>query len=137
MEITENIAIDDNLEKTEKMLNFIRALGIHVAIDDFGTGYASLQTLIDMPVDVLKIDRSFVLPMTENGSGSEVVSAMISLSNKLNKRCVVEGIETEWQWHKLAELGADELQGFYFHRPANAVETATALHEAFGRKAAS
>lgn len=137
VEITENIAIDDNLEKTEKMLNIIRALGIHVAIDDFGTGYASLQTLIDMPVDVLKIDRSFVLPMTETGSGSEVVSAMISLSNKLNKRCVVEGIETEWQWHKLAELGADELQGFYFHRPADAVETATALHEAFGWKVAS
>lgn len=136
VEITENIAIGDNLEQTEKILNVIRNIGIHVAIDDFGTGYASLQTLIDMPVDVLKIDRSFVFPMTESGGGCEVVSAMISLSNMLNKRCVVEGIETEWQWHKLAELGADELQGFYFHKPASASDTGLSLHESIRCKMA-
>lgn len=127
VEITENIALGDDITHTKIILQHIRSLGIHVAIDDFGTGYASLQTLIDMPVDVLKIDRSFVLPMTETGEGKEVVSAMISLSNALNKICVVEGIETEWQWSQLAELGADELQGFFFHRPANKEKTTDVL----------
>ena len=120
VEITENIALGDNLERTFKILSEIRQMGIHVAIDDFGTGYASLQTLIDMPFDVLKIDRAFVLPMTENGSGNEVVSAMISLTRTLGKNCVVEGVETDWQWRLLAKMGAHELQGFYFHKPADA-----------------
>ena len=97
-------------------------MGIHVSIDDFGTGYASLQTLIDLPFDVLKVDRAFVIPMTESGSGNEVVSAMISLSNTLGKSCVIEGVETDWQWRSLADMGANELQGFYFHKPANASE---------------
>jgi EAL domain-containing protein (putative c-di-GMP-specific phosphodiesterase class I) len=122
VEITENIVLGENTRDINSILGNVRAMGIHVAIDDFGTGYASLQTLIDIPIDVLKIDRSFVLPMTESGSGSEVVSAMISLSKKLNKRCVVEGVETAWQWRQLAELGADELQGFYFYTPAAGAE---------------
>lgn len=122
IEITENIALGEDIEKVETLLSAIQDMGISVAIDDFGTGYASLQTLIDMPLDVLKIDRSFVLPMQESGEGNEVVSAMISLSNKLNKKCVVEGVETAWQWQQLVDLGADELQGFYFHKPAPAAE---------------
>ena len=65
--------------------------------------------------------------MTESGQGNEVVSAMISLSNKLNKRCVVEGVEMNWQWRRLAELGADELQGFYFHKPAGKDDIEVAL----------
>ncbi len=134
MEITENIALGDQVKQTSKILQHIRAMGIHVAIDDFGTGYASLQTLIDTPLDVLKIDRSFVLPMTESGEGNEVVSAMISLSNKLKKKCVVEGIETEWQWTQLAELGADELQGFFFHKPSNYSDTTEFLHHSIDWK---
>ena len=122
IEITENIAIGDNLERTFAILNEIRQMGIHIAIDDFGTGYASLETLIEMPFDVLKIDRAFVIPMTETGSGNEVVTAMISLCNTLGKTCVVEGVETDWQWRQLAEMGADELQGFYFHKPSGATE---------------
>ena len=132
VEITENIALDENIEQTIAKLKHIRSLGIHVAIDDFGTGYASLQTLIDIPFDVLKIDRSFVLPMTETGGGTEVISAMISLSNKLEKVCVVEGVETAWQWHRLTELGADELQGFYFHKPCDADAIPQALYKRDG-----
>ena len=128
VEITENIVLGDSVDTTNGILREIQKMGIHVAIDDFGTGYASLQTLIDLPIDVLKIDRAFVLPMTECGKGSEVVSAMISLSNKLSKRCVVEGVETKWQWLRLAELGADELQGFYFHKPAGNAAIEVALH---------
>jgi EAL domain-containing protein (putative c-di-GMP-specific phosphodiesterase class I) len=127
VEITENIAIGNNIEETEAVFKKIQGLGVRIAIDDFGTGYASLQTLLDMPIDILKIDRSFVLPMAETGEGNEVVSAMISLSKKLNKYCVVEGVETQWQWQQLAHLGADELQGFHFFKPASADEIANVL----------
>ena len=65
IEITENIAIGDDIERTFAILTEIRQMGVHIAIDGFGTGHASLETLIDMPFDVLKIDRAFVLPMTE------------------------------------------------------------------------
>ena len=137
IEITENIAIGDDIERTFAILTEIRQMGIHVAIDDFGTGYASLETLIDMPFDVLKIDRAFVLPMTETGSGNEVVIAMISLCNTLGKTCVVEGVETDWQWHQLAEMGADELQGFYFHKPARAIEVKETITKGNERKYAA
>lgn len=122
VEITENIALGENMENIESILNQIRSLGIEIAIDDFGTGYASLQTLVDLPFDVLKVDRSFLVPMQQSGSGQEVISAMIRLCTELHKRCVVEGVETDWQWKILAEMGADELQGFYFHKPAPAME---------------
>jgi len=137
IEITENIALGDNVDRTNKVLNDIRGLGIHVAIDDFGTGYASLQTLIDMPFDVLKIDRSFVIPLTESGDGHEIVSAMISLCNTLKKHCVVEGIETEWQWKLLAQMGADELQGFYFYKPVEAMEVERIIANSYGAKKAA
>ena len=120
IEITENVVIEDRFGMTRNVLQQLSAQGIQIAIDDFGVGYASLQTLLDLPFDVLKIDRSFVTPMSENGDGAEVLSAMISLCSKLEKKSVVEGVEFEWQWLKLAELGADELQGFFFHRPAKA-----------------
>ena len=129
IEITENIAIGDNLERTFAILTEIRQMGIHIAIDDFGTGYASLETLIDLPFDVLKIDRAFVLPMTETGNGGEVVTAMISLCNTMGKTSVVEGVETDWQWKQLAEMGADELQGFYFHKPSSAADVKQTITE--------
>ena len=122
IEITENIAIESSTGITRKILQRLTENGVSIAIDDFGTGYASLQTLIDLPFDVLKIDRSFVTPMTEKGSGNEVVSAMISLSSRLRKRSVIEGVEFEWQWHQLASLGADELQGYFFHKPSCATD---------------
>jgi EAL domain-containing protein (putative c-di-GMP-specific phosphodiesterase class I)/GGDEF domain-containing protein len=137
IEITENIALGDNRENTDDILQQIRELGMKVAIDDFGTGYASLQTLMDLPFDVLKVDRSFVLPMTETGDGQELVSAMIRLSRELDKRCVVEGVETEWQWKMLAELGCDELQGFYFHKPGPASEVDKVLDASYGWRLAA
>jgi len=120
IEVTENVVIEDRLGITRNVLEQLSAQGVQIAIDDFGIGYASLQTLLDLPFDVLKIDRSFVTPMSENGDGAEVLSAMISLCSKLEKQSVVEGVEFEWQWLQLARLGADELQGFFFHHPAKA-----------------
>jgi len=130
LEITENILLGDNLEKISDTLTTIRNMGIKVSIDDFGTGYASLQTLIELPFDILKLDKAFVHPMKENGNGSEIVSAMISLSNKLHKACVVEGIENQWQWDQLRTMGADELQGYYFHQPSDAESTLNYLIKA-------
>ena len=80
-----------------------------------------------MPFDVLKIDRSFVVSMTKAGVGSEVLSAMISLCAKFQKRSVVEGVEFEWQRKRLIEMGADELQGYLFHKPACANDVAAWL----------
>ena len=128
IEITESVAIDNSSGITRQILGQLSDLEITIAIDDFGTGYASLQTLIDLPFDVLKIDRSFLLPMSEDGQGSEVVSAMISLCSKLEKRSVVEGVEHKWQWQHLARMGADELQGFYFHKPACVDDVSDWLH---------
>ena len=136
IEITENIALGENIKNIESILIQIRSLGIEIAIDDFGTGYASLQTLVDLPFDVLKVDRCFLLPMCESGSGQEVVAAMIRLSKELNKRCVVEGVETEWQWKILAALGANELQGFYFSKPSPASTTEQILASNYGWKLA-
>ena len=137
LEITENIALGDDFDAINAILTEIRTLGVLVAIDDFGTGYASLQSLISLPFDVLKIDRSFVLPIQEDGSGGEVISAIVSLSNNLHKCCVVEGVEYEWQWKLLASLGAHELQGFHFHKPSSAESTRDWLLEAQHYKLAS
>lgn len=119
IEITENVALTNMSENVRHVLEQLGENGIQIAIDDFGTGYASLQTLIDVPFDVLKIDRSFVAPMSEAGAGSDVISAIISLNSKLGKRSIVEGVEHEWQWLQLMRMGADELQGFYFQKPAS------------------
>lgn len=130
VEVTENIALGDNYPQIREVLGAVRDIGLKVSVDDFGTGYASLQTLIELPYDILKIDRSFVQQMQKDGSGSEVVTAMISLANNLKKTCIVEGIEAEWQWRLLTGMGADELQGFYFHRPATAEDTCNSLIQA-------
>lgn len=128
IEITENVAIDNSFGFTRQILSDLSRLGVRIAIDDFGTGYASLQTLIDLPFEVLKLDRSFLHSMTKEGLGSEVVSAMITLSSKLGKRSVIEGVEHEWQWYQLARMGADELQGYYFHKPACIEDVSDWLH---------
>lgn len=137
IEVTENVAIEDSMGMTRRVLQQLRDRGVRIAIDDFGIGYASLQTLIDLPFDVLKIDRSFVNTMSESGAGSEVVSAMISLCSKLNKQSVIEGVELEWQWHQLARMGADELQGFFFHKPACADDVSDWLEYSRSWRAAS
>ena len=127
VEITENVVIDDSTGVIPLILRQLRKHGVRIAIDDFGTGYASLRTLIDLPFDILKIDRSFVLPMTETEVGNEVLSTMILLSSKLGKRSVVEGVEFSWQRDALVKMGADELQGHLFHKPAGASDIAVSL----------
>ena len=96
LEITESLIMED-VNHSIASLKAIRAMGISIAIDDFGTGFSSLSYLAKLPVDTLKIDRSFVIEMTEGPQGLALVSTVISLAHALNLKVVAEGVETEEQ----------------------------------------
>jgi len=116
LEITETVMLT-NPEKTMKMLNLLRLQGIRVTIDDFGTGYSSLSYLSMLPIDRLKIDRSFVSSSLDEGSGSVIVEAVISLARSLQLGTIAEGVETDAQRRFLRLQGCEEIQGFLVGRP--------------------
>jgi diguanylate cyclase (GGDEF)-like protein/PAS domain S-box-containing protein len=116
LEITESLIMED-VKHSIATLKEIRAMGVTVAIDDFGTGFSSLSHLARLPVDTLKIDRSFVTDMTAGPEGLALVSTVISLAHSLKLEVVAEGVETEEQSRLLRLLGCDEMQGFLFSRP--------------------
>lgn len=116
VEVTENICIRNPLNAIEQ-LNTLRRLGVRIAIDDFGTGYSSLSYLHKLPLDTLKIDRSFVMAIHADDSISPVVMAIISVAKGLNLHLVAEGVETETQLRTLAQAGCHTIQGFYFFKP--------------------
>lgn len=111
LEITEGVLMEDARHSIER-LKTLRAAGVTVAIDDFGTGYSSLSYLTKLPVDTLKIDRSFVLDMTTGPQGLALVSTIVHLANALNLKVVAEGVETKEQARLLRLLGCQEIQGF-------------------------
>jgi EAL domain-containing protein (putative c-di-GMP-specific phosphodiesterase class I) len=90
---------------------------VSVAIDDFGTGYCSLSYVAKLPVNSLKIDRTFIVGMTEGSDGLAIVSSMIALAHSLKLKVVAEGVETEEQERQLRLLACDEAQGYLFSRP--------------------
>ncbi len=116
LEITETTIMTD-LEYTIATLQAIRELGVVVAIDDFGTGFSSLKYLAKLPIDTLKIDRSFVVDMASGPRGLALVSTIISLGQALNLKLVAEGVETEEQSRLLRLLRCDEMQGYLYGRP--------------------
>jgi diguanylate cyclase (GGDEF)-like protein len=115
-EITESMIMED-LDHNIEILNRIRDFGINVSIDDFGTGYSSLSYLAKLPLSQLKIDRSFIIGMTQTPQGFAIVSTIIALAHALNLRVVAEGVETEEQAKFLRVLNCDEIQGFLISRP--------------------
>ncbi|HZT67036.1 MAG TPA: EAL domain-containing protein [Acidimicrobiales bacterium] len=115
LEITESIAMDD-LDRTEHVLRRLKTLGVRVAIDDFGTGYSSLAYLKNFPVDVIKIDKSFVDGLETDPVNSAIVSAVISLAHAIGATTVAEGVETERQFTRLRLQGCPLAQGFYLGR---------------------
>ena len=119
LEITEGVIMED-IKGTIASLQAIRALGVTIAIDDFGTGFSSLSYLAKLPVDTLKIDRSFVVDMTVASEGLALVSTIIVLAHSLKLKVVVEGVETEEQSRLLRLVNCDEMQGFLFSRPVPA-----------------
>lgn len=113
LEITESMIMED-VKHSVASLQEIRAMGLSVAIDDFGTGFSSLAYLSRLPVDTLKIDRSFVIDMTAGPDGLSLVSTMINLAHSLKLKVVAEGVETDEQARLLRLLRCDEMQGFLF-----------------------
>jgi len=110
------------MESAIEKLNQVKEMGIAVALDDFGTGFSSLSYLVQLPIDSLKIDRSFIMQMTNNSSSLAVVSAVISLAHAFNLKVVAEGVETQEQANLLRLLKCDEIQGYFFSRPLPLVE---------------
>jgi PAS domain S-box-containing protein/diguanylate cyclase (GGDEF)-like protein len=116
LEITEGMIMED-VKQSIASLQAIRAMGVTIAIDDFGTGFSSLGYLARLPVDTLKVDRSFVTEMTASQLGLTLVSTIINLAHSLKLKVVAEGVETEEQSRLLRLLNCDEMQGFLFSKP--------------------
>jgi EAL domain-containing protein (putative c-di-GMP-specific phosphodiesterase class I) len=102
------------------VLDQLKELGVLLALDDFGTGYSSLSYLKQFPVDIVKIDQSFVTDLTRDKSSRAIVSKSIELAHLLDLVVVAEGVETEEQYEAVATLQSDLCQGFYFGRPTSA-----------------
>jgi diguanylate cyclase (GGDEF)-like protein/PAS domain S-box-containing protein len=116
LEITESMIMEDIAGSIQK-LSEIRALGVGVSLDDFGTGYSSLSYIAKLPVNTLKIDRSFIAAMSESSEHMAIISAVISLARALNMKVVAEGVETQEQLNLLRLLRCDEAQGYLFNPP--------------------
>ncbi len=128
LEITESV-IMGNAESASQMLRGLRKMGIELAMDDFGTGYSSLSYLHRFPLDVLKIDRSFVAQMGGDARNSQIVGTILSLARGLQMHVVAEGVESKEQLDALRALGCDAAQGFYFARPLPPDEFTALLHQ--------
>jgi diguanylate cyclase (GGDEF)-like protein len=116
LELTEGVLID-NREEAVAVLGQLKALGVQIAVDDFGTGYSSLSYLSGLPIDCLKIDRSFVIQTTNGGRDAAIAQAIISLGHALRLRVLAEGVETPEQLEFLRRHGCNEYQGYLFSRP--------------------
>lgn len=121
LEITESVMMED-VERNATKIQSAREMGMEVAIDDFGTGYSSLSYLSKLPINALKIDRAFIMNLSENPNNMTLVSTIISLAHALNLKVVAEGVETEGQSNLLKLLRCDMMQGFLFNRPLPADE---------------
>ncbi|MBI3376544.1 MAG: GGDEF domain-containing response regulator [Betaproteobacteria bacterium] len=116
VEITETVAMQD-AEHTIAKLRGLKRMGVRIAIDDFGTGYSSLSYLRRFPIDVLKIDRSFVMELPDDGDSLSIVRTIVALASALKIGTVAEGVETAEQFKLLADEGVERVQGFYFSKP--------------------
>ena len=126
LEITEGALLSDE-ETAIPMFQQLRNIGVGLSLDDFGTGYSSLSYLRRLPIDTLKIDRSFIQCIDTNPSDAALVGSIIAMARVLGLRVVVEGVETRSQQAFLVELGCDEIQGFIFSQPISAKQTTEIL----------
>ena len=115
LEITESLLMN-NLDTATELLERCRELGVKIALDDFGTGYSSLGYLRRLPVNTIKVDRSFVAPVTEDASSGKILRAISALGKSLGMNLVAEGIETHEQALAVRDLGFDYGQGYLFSK---------------------
>ena len=116
LEITESFLIDDMSDVKDK-LYILQEYGIRVSLDDFGTGFSSLSYLKGLPIDTLKIDKTFIDNVVEDDSSRIITESMISMVNKLGFETVAEGVETKGQYEYLRDIGCDVIQGYLLGRP--------------------
>lgn len=121
IELTESVLMD-NVENNIFILNSLKDMGLKISIDDFGTGYSSLSYLKRFPIDIIKIDKSFINDIETGPSGTAIIIAIIAMSHSLGFKVIAEGVETEAQLKFLSENGCDEIQGYYFSSPLDVIE---------------
>jgi EAL domain-containing protein (putative c-di-GMP-specific phosphodiesterase class I) len=119
LELTETTLLENQKEVANE-LHALRRLGVRVAIDDFGTGYSSLAYLQILPIDLLKIDRSFIQDLDLNADRAAIVDAVVAIGRSLNLQVLAEGIETEDQLTRVKAAGCSFVQGYYFSKPVPA-----------------
>ena len=119
LELTESILIDDLNQIIEKM-HLLREYGIKISLDDFGTGYSSLSYLKGLPIDTLKIDKSFVDTVTNDPVTRTIIESIINLTKQLGFETIAEGVETEEQYKYLKTVQCDNIQGFLLGKPMTA-----------------
>jgi EAL domain-containing protein (putative c-di-GMP-specific phosphodiesterase class I) len=128
-ELTESVLHTD-LDRTIRLLSLLRAEGVLSSLDDFGTGYSSLSYLRHLPVQQLKIDRSFVSAVVDDEPVTAIARTIVQLGRTFDLQVVAEGVETEEQFERLRDLGVDAFQGFLFARPRPVDETLRELNSA-------
>jgi len=126
LEITESVAIGAT-EDVLPSLHYFHDLGIEILLDDFGTGYSSLSQLRSLPIDRLKIDRSFLKDIQEDSIDDRVIKAIIELGKSLDKHVTVEGVETEFQKQVMVDLGCVDFQGYYYFKPMSEADATNVL----------
>ncbi len=118
LEVTENILIEDTQDVSKK-LQALKDIGIKISIDDFGTGYASLRYLQQLPIDMIKIDRSFITHINDNEGDLAIIKTIITMAKNLNIEIIAEGVETREQLLQLEQLGCPFYQGYYYSKPVS------------------
>jgi EAL domain-containing protein (putative c-di-GMP-specific phosphodiesterase class I) len=126
LELTES-AVMQNASRASTHMQELKAMGVRVAMDDFGTGYSSLSYLHQLPLDILKIDRSFIARLGQTDDSRAIVESIISMAHVLGMVTIAEGVETESQRLMLTEMGCDGLQGFLFAQPMRSAEAAALI----------
>ncbi|MES2072272.1 MAG: EAL domain-containing protein [Pseudomonadota bacterium] len=123
LELTESLLLE-NVESVLMQLQQLKAIGVTLSIDDFGTGYSSLAYLKRFPIDTLKIDKSFVMNLSEDADSRAIALAIVSMAHSLRLKVIAEGVEDPSQAHILADMGCDQAQGYWYARPMPAEQVA-------------